>query len=366
MIGAEKGMSIYERVIRPSIHIAVFLPCFLSVNASVSWGQAAPAAQPPRVVLDQADSLLRKGEADHAIALLNQLTQTDPRLPGVEARLGKAYFSRKSLDRAATHLQAAVKEAPDDWESGQLLALTYYRMGDYQKAVPSLLQVSPHLPKGQADAPHILGICYLHMQQWDNARKAFADMFGVSPESPMAHLMLAKMMIGAQLEDQSVPEVEKALELDSRLPMAHFMLGEVYLFKNNPQKALTEFQRELEINPTVWLVYWRLGDTYKRLRQYDEAEKALKQALWLNETFTGSYLMLGEIELQKGNPDLAAGFLEYSLKLDPQNYYAHYYLGRAYQQLGRTDEATRQFALQASLRNDKHKAESDRMESLSH
>ena len=366
MIGAQTRTSIYERVIRPSIQSTLLLPCILFMSASVSLGQTAPVAQSPRVALGQADSLLRRGEADHAIALLSQLEQTEPRLPGVEAKLGNAYFLRKSLDQAAIHLQAAVREAPDDWESVQLLALTYYSMGSYEKAIPILLRVNPHLPKGEADAPHILGICYLHTHQWDNARKAFAEMFGVSPESPMAHLMLAKMMIGAQLEDQSIPEAQKALELDGRLPMAHFLLGEVYLSKNSPQKALTEFQRELEINPTVWLVYWRLGDAYMRLRQYDEAEKALKQALWLNEASTGPYLMLGEIELQKGNPDLAVGFLEYSLTLDPQNYYAHYYLGRAYQQLGRTDEATRQFELQASLRNDKHKAELDRMESISH
>jgi tetratricopeptide (TPR) repeat protein len=103
-----------------------------------------------------------------------------------------------------------------------------------------------------------------------------------------------------------------------------------------------------------------------RLHRYDEAEKALKQALWLNESFSGSYLMLGEIELQKGDPELARGFLERAIKVDPQNYYAHYALGRAYQKLGRTTEANREFALQHTLRTEKHSAEEDTMEQMAH
>ena len=92
-----------------------------------------------------------------------------------------------------------------------MLALSYYALGKCQETVPLLEKVSPHLPQGQADAPYILGVCYARLQQWENARKAFAGMFGVSPESPMAHLMLAKMLVRLQLEDQAPGEIEKAL-----------------------------------------------------------------------------------------------------------------------------------------------------------
>jgi tetratricopeptide (TPR) repeat protein len=318
------------------------------------------------MTIDRADKLIRQGKTSEAIALLDPLAQTKPSVPGVETLLGRAYFTNKSYQQAILHLQVAIQQASEDWESIQLMALSYYALGKCQETVPLLEKVSPHLPAGQADAPYILGVCYVRTQQWDNARIRFAEMFGVSPESPMAHLMLAKMLVRLQLEDQAPPEIEKALALDPHLPMAHFLLGEIFLFKSDAQHALTEFQTELAINPSVWLVYWRLGDSYMRLRRYDEAEKALKQALWLNESFTGSYLMLGEIELQKGDPELARGFLERAVKLDPQNYYAHYALGRAYQKLGRTDEANREFALQRSLRTEKHTAEEDTMEQRTH
>jgi tetratricopeptide (TPR) repeat protein len=325
-----------------------------------------PVVETTRSDMDRAGSLIRAGKPAEALAVLEPLSQKEPNIPGVERLLGRAYFTSKAYQQAILHLQLAEKQAPEDWESMQLLALSYYALGKCDETTPLLEKVSPHLPQGKADAPYILGVCYARTEQWDKARRAFAEMFGVSGESAMAHLMLAKMMVRLQLEEQAPAEIEKALALDPRLPMAHFLMGEILLYKSDTPRALVEFQKELAVNPTVWLVYWRLGDSYMRLRQYDEAEKALKQALWLNDSFTGSYLMLGEIELQKGDPELARGFLERAAKLDPRNYYVHYSLGRAYQKLGRTDDANREFALQRSLSVEKRTLEEETMEQRTH
>jgi tetratricopeptide (TPR) repeat protein len=179
----------------------------------------------------------------------------------------------------------------------------------------------------------------------------------VPPESAMAYLMLGKIFVRQKMEDRAVAQIEKALQIDPRLAMAHFLLGEIDLYKEDPQHAVEEFQKELTINPTVWLVYWRLGDAYFRLEKLDEAENALKQSVWLNESSSGSFILLGRIALKRNDASLAAGFLERALKLDPQNYYVHYFLGRAYQGLGRTAEATQQFEVSKSLRSDRQAEE---------
>lgn len=315
---------------------------------------AASAQQPAD--LRRAEALTRQGKNSEAVAILDSLSETSA--AALDARIGKAYFQNGKFQPAIRHLQSAMENNPDDWESLQLLALSHYSAGDCPAALPLLLRLAPHLPKGDTDTAHLTGVCYLKTAQWDKARAAFASMFAMPPESAAAHLMLAKMMVREHLEEQSVPEIQKAVELDPRLPMAHFLLGEIYLYKQNPQRALDELQKELALNATVWLVYWRLGDALARLERYDEAEKVLKQSVWLNESFTGSYLLLGEIQLKKRDAALAAGFLSRALKLDPQNYYAHYGLARAYQQMGRTEDANREFAITRTLKAEK-KTEED-------
>ncbi len=325
------------------------------LSAFVFSGRAqdASSAAAPKPPLAQADSLLNEGKPAEALALLNELAAKDPKTPGVEGMLGKAYFQSKKYTEAIVHLQTALQQNSEDLESTQLLALSYYASGDYQHALPLLEKLGPELPKTNADGPYLLGTCYIMTQRWDDARKTFAKMFSVSPDSGMAYLVFGKILIRARMEDRATPEIVKALELDPRLPMAHFLLGEIALFKKDPEGAVNEFQKELAINPTVWLVYWRLGDAYVRLEKYDEAEKVLKEAIWLNEWSSGAYILLGEIALKKNDSGIAVGFLERALKLDPQNYWVHYFLAKAYHNLGRTAEANQHFEISKSLRDDR-------------
>jgi tetratricopeptide (TPR) repeat protein len=328
-------------------------PALLSVFASLGQAQDAPAAPAPKSPFAQADSLLNEDKPEAALALLSEVASKDPKAHGLEGMLGKAYFQSKKFSEAIVHLKAALQQNPDDMESTQLLALTYYASGDYPHALPLLEKLGPQLPKSNADGPYLLGNCYVMTQRWDDARKTFAQMFSVSPDSGMAYLMFGKILIRMRMEERAIPEIEKALQLDPRLPMAHFLLGEIDLFKKDPQAAVGEFQKELAINPTVWLVYWRLGDAYVRLEKYDEAEKVLKESIWLNEWSSGAYILLGEISLKKGDSGIAAGFLERALKLDPQNYWVHYFLAKAYHNLGRTAEAAQHFEISKSLRDDR-------------
>jgi len=334
---------------------SVVLFAGLSLFAGAVPQQAS--TRPSETDLDRAEALLGRGKLDEAISLLENLQRKKPTPPGIEARLGKAYYKKRSFQQAIAHLKAAFDENPEDRETAQLLGLSYYTVGQLDQAIPLLERIQSRLPATEFDGWYLLGVCYLRTQQPDKARTAFAQMFSVPPDSAAGHLLFAQMMVRQHLEEKAIPELEKALSLDPRLPMAHFLLGEIYLYKTNPQHALDEFKKELEINPTVWLVYWRLGDAYSRLEKYDEAEKALKQSIWLNGTFTGSYILLGQIELKKNDWELAVGFLERALKLDPQNYLAHYSLARAYQQLGRNDEANLHFELSRSLRGNKKSEE---------
>jgi len=342
------------------------LSSLLALFASVAFGQDAPVPSAPRPKdsLAQAEARLRAGRAEEALTLLNTLAATDPAASGLEAMFGKAYFQAKKFPDAIIHLKSALKENPGDLESTQLLALCFYGSGDYSQATPLLERLAPQLPKSNADGPYLLGICYVMTQRSDDARKIFAQMFSVTPDSALAYLMLGKILVRQQMEDRAVPNIEKALQLEPRLPMAHFLLGEIDLYQGKSQAAVDEFQKELAINPTVWLVYWRLGDAYVRLNNLDEAEKVLKESIWLNESSSGAYILLGEIALKKSDSPLAAGFLERALKLDPQNFYVHYFLARAYQNLGRKTEASQHFEISKSLRNDQHNEERNVMQAM--
>jgi Flp pilus assembly protein TadD len=318
--------------------------------AIAGCAQELPASNSKEDELVRAETLIDSGKPDQAIVLLNTLAAKNPQRPGVESKLGKAYYSKRDYPQAITHLKLALKENPSEGEPTQLLGLAYYLSGHVQEAIPLLERVQSVLPRPDVTGSYILGVSYMQLYQFDKARAAFAKMFSLPPESAGAYLALAQMMMHNNLEEKAAPELEKGLALDPRLPMAHFLLGEVYLYKGDVAAGLAHFRKEIEISPILWMAYWRMGDAYSRIEKWDEAERALKQSIWLNKTFSGPYILLGKVELKKGDAQTAAGFLERGLKVDPNNVSAHYLLGQAYRQLGRNEEADRQFGLSQTLR----------------
>lgn len=324
----------------------------LLLSAVIGLAQNPPGPVPdPRMA--KADQLLRAGKSKDALVLLNELAAEAPDTPHLAATLGKAYFQSSQFRPAVTHLKIAVEQNPADTESAQLLALSDFALAEYAQAVPLLEKLNAQLGERIPDGPYLLASSYVMTQRWDDARKTFAGVFSVPPDSAMSYLMFGKFLVRQRLEDRAVPQIQAALQKDPELPMAHFILGEIDLYKGDAPAAVEELTKELVINPSVWLVYWRLGDAYVRLEKYDEAEKVLKQAVWLNETSSGSYILLGQVGLKRNDPAMAAAYLERAVELDPQNDYVHYFLGKAYGGLGRSAEANQHFAIAKQLRNNR-------------
>jgi tetratricopeptide (TPR) repeat protein len=328
----------------------------LASGAAYSQGGPAPSAKPdPR--LAQADEWLRAGRTKDALVVLSQLAASAPDTPHLQARIGKAYFQSNQFQQAIPPLKAALEQDESDAEATQLLALSYFVLAQYSDALTWLEKLGPRITGSGPDGPYLLASCYVMTQHYEQARKTYAELLGLSPDSATAYLMFGKFLVRQRLENRAVPEIQAALERDPQLAMAHFLLGEIDLYRGDAPAAVEEFRREVAINPAVWLVYWRLGDAYVRLEKYDEAERALKQAVWLNETSSGAYILLGQVALKRSHASAAVNYLERAVTLDGQNDYAHYFLGKAYQGLGRTEAANQQFALARQFRNNRRAQE---------
>jgi tetratricopeptide (TPR) repeat protein len=124
----------------------------------------------------------------------------------------------------------------------------------------------------------------------------------------------------------------------------------VALGQGRLDEALSEFEREAAINPMSGPVYDRLGDTYLQKNQLEKAQEALNQALLLEPDATGPYILLGQVLLKQDNPTTAAAYLKRAVEMDPGNEYGHYFLGQAYRDLGRKQDAMLEFQASAKLK----------------
>jgi tetratricopeptide (TPR) repeat protein len=299
--------------------------------------------------LTEAEKLLHQGKNAEAIALLQQLATAHPPVKGVQHILGIAYYRAGKLVQAQTAFEAAIKEDPSDLESVQMQGLTLYRLGRPAEAIPYLSRVHEWMPNANADSNYVLGLCYMTSKRYDEARTAFAREFSVDPESASAYLLLASMLMNANLPEFAAEQAAKAMQLSPTLPLAHFTLGEVYLFKSDVEHALLEFEQERRINPGYAATYDRLGDVYTRIGKFQEAQEALTKAISLDRSSTGPFIQMGKVLLRRDDPQTAILYLKHAERMDPGNFITHTLLAQAYRKVGQENEAKQETELASKI-----------------
>ena len=319
----------------------------------------APQAQPHAEAdaMAAAHGMLERGEVDKAIDALKSIQAHDEGLKGLNHELGIAYYRKSDYVRASFYLEKAVAADSEDKEATQLLGLSYFFTGKPKLAIPLLEKVQSWYPTAHVDAYYVLGVSYIQTRDYENARKAFARMYGVAPDSAASHLFVARMLMRQGYDPIAEEEAKKGIALDPKLPMIHYLLGESYIFKSRIPEAIKEFEAELAINPGHAGTYYRLADAYTRVLRWDEAERLLQQSIWLDATASGPYVLMGKVLLKKNEAVLAERSLLHAIRMDPNNFIAHNLLGQSYRMQGRTAQAENELQLSEKLQVEQSQGE---------
>ena len=332
-------------------HTVVFFIVFCPLATAAQNPGSAVAEVPQGAQVQAAGRLIDQGKFDEAISKLSDLQKLTPEPTGVEHQLGMALYRKGDFAHAEAVFARAMQRDPENREVVQLRGLSLFQLGRPADAIPYLKQVQSWIGSANVDANYVLGLCYMHTQNYDEARKSFAQMYGVRADSAAAHLFLARMLLRQGYDPVAEQNAQQAAAMDPKLPLVHYLLGEFYLYKSNVQKAIEEFEQEQRLNPGYAGTYDRLGDCYSRVGRYDDAERTLQRSILLDATATGPYILMGKVLVKKKDYASALTYLEKSLRMDPSNYMAHHLMGEAYRGQGREADAQRELKKSEELQS---------------
>jgi tetratricopeptide (TPR) repeat protein len=340
-------------VLRFACCAGVFLTFWCAALAQQSAPAEAPKASTSAVAPDfsNARKLMQQGKVDEAIADLQGIEARDPSATGLAFEIGTAYYKKSNYPKAVEYFKKTISADPANEEATQLLGLSYYLGGHPAEAIPLLERVQGWYSRANVDAAYILGVCYIQMKNYDQARKSFGKMFDVPGDSAAAYLFTARMLLRQEYDPVAEEYAQKAAGLDPKLPLVHFLLGELYIYKSRIPEAIAELQKELAINPANAATYYKLADAYSRVQKYDDAERLLQRSIWLDATTTGPYILMGKVLEKKGEFELALRALQRAASMDPNNPTTHHLLGQAYRDMGRKEEAESELQLAEQLQS---------------
>jgi len=249
-------------------------------------GYMRRAGYDPRGMLDFFKKLLdeqRLGPASAPPYLLSH-PLTDTRLTNLEAVLHTHQWDRGprqpttlELERVqlliSARMEAAadvraryerrVEAAPQDGRARYLLGLAYLETGAFD-AARETFEAARKLGFGNVDLE--LGRVSLHLQQLDTARELLSRAAETTPDDPIAHRELAKVLEALGDSAGAMRSYERALELAPTLEEAHYSLGilagragrqgegfyhlaKAFELRGEFDKALSQFQKAAPLLP---------------------------------------------------------------------------------------------------------------------
>ncbi|HVJ08718.1 MAG TPA: tetratricopeptide repeat protein [Acidisarcina sp.] len=248
-------------------------------------------------------ALMRAGRLEESVSSLKTALQLKPTLSGPNLFLGILYFEVHQYDKAQESVANELKLNPDNPEALMLAGTIALAMDEPEKAIPPLDHASQLSPK-DLELLDMLGRAHMLV-----AKKAYARMFELAPNSWQVHRVRARL----------------------------------YAEDGLHKEAIAEYKAAIQIEPNQRDLYEDLGVEYHKSSQLDLAEQTYAAELKLDPSDVGAMFNLASIRVERGNSAEAIPMLEEVVKADPTRTDAYYFLGRALASAGRDADAMAAF-----------------------
>ncbi len=152
-------------------------------------------------------------------------------------------------------------------------------------------------------------------------------------------LLRARDLLAAGRYQEAEQAARQFLNAHQDSADGHELLGYILFKENNPQSSLHEYTLTGHYRLFGAAEFEVIGCDYFLLEDYPAADKWLTKSVNAGKKDELVFYLLGRAKYNERHFEEALSFFKQSLTLDPGNAKAETNLGRAYEQLGRTEEA---------------------------
>ena len=243
-------------------------------------------------------------------------------------------------DDSLEEASKALLRDPKSSRAFNIQGKAWMKKRDYRKAVDSLQRSVELHP--EFESAYALGVSLLSLKDPESKKKAavvFDTIVASMGDSGSLHVMFGRAYRDAEMQDDSIRELRKAVALDTRTPHAHYFLGLSLLWKNewtDTPEIRQEFITELENFPRDFLANYFLGYMDSNDRRFDESNLHLKAAIDINPSWPEPWLFLGLNAYSQGDLPRSETYLRKCIELTGEDESrGNYQVRRAYVTLGR-------------------------------
>lgn len=243
-------------------------------------------------------------------------------------------------DDSLTEASKALLLDPNSARAFNIQGKAWMKKRDYRKAAASLQRSVELHP--EFESAYALGVSLLSIndpKSKEQAAKVFDTIVASVGDSGSLRVLFGRAYRDAEMQDDAIRELRRAVALDTRTPHAHYFLGLSLLWKNewtDTPEIRREFVTELQNHPHDFLANYFLGYLDSNDRRFDAANVHLKAATEIDSSWPEPWLFLGLNAHAQGNMAGSEKYLRKCIELTGKDESrGNYQVRRAYVTLGR-------------------------------
>lgn len=185
----------------------------------------------------------------------------------------------------------------------------FSRKDDHKKAI-ELLEIALEITEDEADVLNLLGMEYLFMEDYDNARYYFMKCVEIDPEDYSSLYNIIYCFEYLEMYDEAIDYLNIYLNSNPYCEVAWHQVGKQYFLMKNFDKALAAFDFAIISDDTFVGAYLEKGKVLEKLKRYNEAIENYTITLNLEDPTSFAMLRIGKCHEKLGNEELALDFYQ--------------------------------------------------------
>lgn len=264
-------------------------------------------------------------------------------------RQGSALTASGQLEEAREFYKGALLRSPGNPVLLFELGMIYFRQGDWGQAIETFngsLKADP----GNIKTLFYLSEAYFASPDVDRARETIAKAALIAPNDAQVCQKYGEYLTAAlETRRQGIPWLEKARRLNPALEHIDFEIGKAQFELTDFQSASHNLESAMRREQKNGEASFLLAESWSHLGDWEKARAYYQDCLARGYVDAHAYYGLGQSLVQSGNYPAAIEPLRHALELQPSMIQAHFQLGKAYRETGRSAEGQHETSLFAAM-----------------
>ncbi len=286
--------------------------------------------------------LSRMGKYQEAIAAYETAYKLAPHLTPILLNLGIAHYRAGQFAKAVEVFPQFLEKNPDSTQARRLYGMSLAALGRHEEAIKQLEPTRDEPPPDPA-ALYMLGLAHLRTGK-PGLQATLERLASFTAGLPALHLLQGQAFLRDLEFEQSLAELKEAEKLNADLPRLYFALGLANQQLGRNKEAIAAFETELRRSPQDATTLYYLALVLEADGNLTVAQQRVNEALKLDPQAPEANGLHGKILFKQGKAAEAVKPLEFAVSKKPDDHERRYLLARVYQQLGRREDAAREFA----------------------